>query len=259
VSELDAIVRLAEDAGRAILEVYNSGANASEFTRKGDNSPLTLADRRSHDVIVHGLAIISPDIMVVSEEDASLSALADEAWVVDPLDGTKEFIKRTDEFTVNIALVRRGVPVAGVVHAPALQKTWVGSEAGAFRREGGAIRDIQVTASPDANALRLVASKDHAGPAVRALLDRLPGAQTLSMGSSLKFCLVAEGNADLYLRDGPTMEWDTAAAHAVLRAAGGDVYTLDGAPLRYGKSELRNPHFVAAGSPTLDWRALLAP
>ena len=252
---------LAQRAGEAILEVYAAGAAAAGVTEKEDRSPLTFADRRSHDVIVEGLRLLTPAIPVISEEGDPQSHGARSAgvrWIVDPLDGTKEFLKRSGEFTVNIALVDGDRPVAGVVHAPVLGVTWVGCADGAQRRSGReAPEPITAMRTPRLDALRIVASRDHAGPAVRALLDRCPGAQTLSIGSSLKFCLIAEGRADLYFRDGPTMEWDTAAAHAVLRAAGGAVRTLDGAELTYGKPALRNPFFVAVGAPALDWTTLI--
>jgi len=258
--QMEAVERLAEEAGRAIMAIYNAGADAAGVRTKDDQSPLTLADEASHAVIVAGLAALTPDIPVISEEDAHPTAIAADTlrWVVDPLDGTKEFVKRTNEFTVNIALVRGSTPIAGVVHAPALGVTWLGDETGAVRREAGVASVMHVTTKPSLAALRIVASKDHAGPAVRALLDRIPDAQTLSMGSSIKFCLVAEGRADLYFRDGPTMEWDTAAAHAVLRAAGGDVLTLDGHSLAYGKPDLRNPHFLAVGDLTVDWPSVVS-
>ncbi|MDZ7780383.1 MAG: inositol monophosphatase family protein [Gemmatimonadota bacterium] len=162
-------------------------------------------------------------------------------------------MKRTGEFTVNIALVRGGRPVAGVVHAPALGKSWVAGEATVPSCGTAETRSAARSAARRPRPARVVASRDHAGPEVRALLERLPGAETLSMGSSLKFCLIAEGKADLYLRDGPTMEWNTGAAQAVLEAAGGGVFTLEGERLPYGKPELRNPKFVAAGDPELDW------
>lgn len=258
LEELAPLAALAHRAGEAILEVY--GRAAADVTLKEDRTPLTEADRASHRVIIDGLQALTPDVPVISEEgeepDPRLLAGGRAVWVVDPLDGTKEFIKRTGEFTVNIALVRSGRPVAGVVHAPVLAKSWLAGRDGAELREDGRCEPLRVRrASPE--RLGVVASRDHAGPRVKALLERLPGAETLSMGSSLKFCLIAEGRADLYLRDGPTMEWDTAAAQAVLEAAGGGVFTLDGQRLGYGKPELRNPMFVAAGDPALDWAAIV--
>ncbi len=253
------LAALAEQAGDAILEVYHRAGDVA-VEQKSDNSPLTEADRRSHDVIVQALAERFPDIAVVSEEDqgGAVDAQQGEYWLIDPLDGTKEFIKRTGEFTVNIALVRDGTPVAGVVHAPVLGVTWIGSAAGAERWEGEAHSTIRVTQPADPARLRIVASRDHAGPAVRAMLDRLPDAETLSMGSSLKFCLIAEGRADLYFRDGPTMPWDTAAAHAVLKAAGGDVFATDGTPLRYYTPRVLNPQFVAVGDLAFPWTPLIS-
>lgn len=261
---MESVVSLAERAGRAVLDVYARGSAASSVQWKEDDSPLTEADRVSHDLLLAGLKELTPDIPVVSEEGAPEDRTPPEAegsrWVVDPLDGTKEFLKRTGEFTVNVALVRENRLVAGVVHAPAVEggRTWIGTGDGAQLREAGGSRRRLTVRRANPDALGVVASRDHAGPVVRNLLASLPGSKTLSMGSSLKFCLLAEGRADLYFRDGPTMEWDTAAAQAVLEAAGGGVYTLDGRPLRYGKPELRNPHFVAVGDRKLDWRTLLA-
>ncbi|MBI1842200.1 MAG: 3'(2'),5'-bisphosphate nucleotidase CysQ, partial [Verrucomicrobia bacterium] len=173
-------------------------------------------------------------------------AFPGEFWLVDPLDGTKEFLKQSGEFTVNIALIRDRRPVLGVVHAPAIGLTYWADDGGlAHRRRGSGPAEVIRARAPQRGRLTAVASRDHAGPRVEAWLRGHPDAQTTSMGSSLKFCLVAEGAADLYLRDLPTMEWDTAAAHAVLAAAGGTVWTLDGSPLRYGKPGLRNPGFAA--------------
>jgi len=255
------VIALAEAAGAAILEVYDGGAEAAGVTTKADHSPLTRADRRSHEVIVAGLRRLTPEIPVVSEEGDPVGHDVPSAglrWVVDPLDGTKEFLKRSGEFTVNIALVRDDRPLAGVVHAPVSGVTWVGGREGAWRLTAGAAPQVlRAAAAPDRAALRIVASRDHAGPAVRAMLARCPGATTLSIGSSLKFCLIAEGRADLYYRDGPTMEWDTAAAQAVLEAAGGAVCTLDGRELAYGKAALRNPAFIALGDPRFGWTGLV--
>lgn len=252
------LVDLAEAAGAAILEVYHRATPAA-VEHKSDDSPLTEADTRSHDVIVTALASATPHIPVVSEEDDGQSLPTGPYWLVDPLDGTKEFVKRTGEFTVNIALIDDGAPVAGVVHAPVLGTSWVTVPGGAERWHDGGHTPLSVSRPAQIGALRVVASRDHAGPQVTALLERLPGATTLSMGSSLKFCLVAEGRADLYFRDGPTMPWDTAAAHAVLRAAGGEVYATGGEPLRYHAPRTLNPHFVAIGDRDLPWGPLLFP
>lgn len=256
------VVAIAHEAGRAVLEVY-AQSEGIVIDRKSDDSPLTDADRQSHTTIVAALAATTPDIPIVSEEDGGSDApeavVTGRYWLIDPLDGTKEFIKRTGEFTVNIALIEDGTPILGVVYAPVLGVTWTGTAAGAERWEGAERRAIRVTAPANAAGLRLVASRDHAGPAVRSLLERLPAATTLSMGSSLKFCLVAEGQADLYYRDGPTMPWDTAAAHAVLRAAGGEVFATSGTPLRYHTPRVLNSHFVAIGDQQLPWTSLIEP
>lgn len=259
LAELEPVVALAWRAGEAIMEVYARGEEAATVEWKDDRSPLTEADRAGHRVIVDGLRSLTPETPVVSEEGAvpPAESLRDGPfWLVDPLDGTKEFLNRTGEFTVNIALIRARKPVAGVVHAPVLGRSWIGGTDGAEGREGD--RRVPLRVRPArSDRLRVVASRDHAGPRVKALLEGLPGAETVSMGSSLKFCVIAEGNADLYFRDGPTMEWDTAAAQAVLEAAGGGVFTLDGEPLRYTKPDFRNPQFVAVGDLGRSWEELV--
>lgn len=255
---IEDVVGLAEEAGRAILDIYERRDLGVKL--KVDGSPLTEADRASHRVISQGLGALTPGIPILSEEgdhpDPGVLRTGRPCWLIDPLDGTKEFLKRTGEFTVNIALLSDYRPIWGVVHAPVLGKSWVAVDGVAEARSGGERSTLCVRSANPAR-LGIVASKDHAGRGVRALLVRVPGAETLTMGSSLKFCLIAEGKADLYLRDGPTMEWDTGAAQAVLEAAGGGVYTLSGERLRYGKVGLRNPEFVATGDPRLDWAGLL--
>lgn len=264
LADLEPIVDLAVSAGSVILDAYEGGGEAAAFEAKADGSPLTQADLASHRVIVDGLARRTPEVPVISEEASASRGRSRRAegvfWLVDPLDGTKEFLKRTGEFTVNLALIVEGRPVAGIVHAPAMGQSWIGAMDGALTRRtaGAEVEVCRIRTRPASlDALAIVASRDHAGPEVKALLEGLPGAHAVSMGSSLKFCRIAEGAADFYLRDGPTMEWDTAAAQAVLEAAGGRVMTLDGRTLKYGKPGLRNPHFVAVGDPRLDWRALL--
>ena len=180
-------------------------------------------------------------------------------WLVDPLDGTKEFLKKTNEFTVNIALMKERLPVLGVVHAPALNLTYYGGrEFGAWRQTGDDQPTPITTRRAGSSQLGVVASKDHAGPLVSTMLTRLTNPQLRSMGSSLKFCLVAEGKADLYLRDLPTMEWDTGAAQCIVEAAGGAVFSLDGEPLRYGKPGLKNPAIMTVGDSRLEWRPLIS-
>jgi 3'(2'), 5'-bisphosphate nucleotidase len=212
---------------------------------------------------MEALRALTPGIPVISEEsDKVINGVvaADTSfWLVDPLDGTKEFIKGTNEFTVNLALIEAGQPVIGVVHAPALSLTYYGvRNLGSWRQTGDDPPNPISTRRAGSSQLAVVASKDHAGPLVSAMLSRLRNPQLRSMGSSLKFCLIAEGKADLYLRDLPTMEWDTAAAQCVVEAAGGGVYSLDGKPLGYGKGDLRNPAIMTVGDVQYDWLALIS-
>jgi 3'(2'), 5'-bisphosphate nucleotidase len=243
--------RLALEAGAAILDVYRR----ADFgvTAKADESPLTEADLAADAVICAGLAAAYPDIPVVTEERAESHDVdgAGVHFLVDPLDGTKEFVNRRDEFTVNIALIENGLPVAGVVYAPALGRMFRTEAGGGAVEETGldsatpSIRPI-AAAQADPGGLRVVASKSHRDAATDAYIARYPVAAFKSAGSSLKFCLVAAGEADLYPRLGRTMEWDTAAGQAVLEAAGGRVRRLsDDAPLTYGRPGRANPHFLA--------------
>ncbi len=250
---------LAEKAGTEAMRFYKGGASV---TLKEDSSPLTDADRASHDFLMRFLPGLIPGVPVISEESQNPThGLADAQgrfWLVDPLDGTKEFLKGTGEFTVNIAMIEQSRPVIGVVHAPAIGLTYFADLVnGSFRQKQNDPPERIRVQPPAQPRLRVVASKDHAGPAVKAMLARLPEAELKSMGSSLKFCLVAEGSADLYLRDVPTMEWDTAAAQCIVEAAGGRVCTLDGNPLRYGKPGLKNPAIITVGDPNLQWTNLL--
>ncbi len=250
---------LAEKAGVETMRFYHG---RTSVTQKSDSSPLTDADRASHDFLMASLPGLIPGVPVISEESIDPTQLPANTegrfWLVDPLDGTKEFLKGTGEFTVNIALIERGQPVAGVVHAPAIGISYFADlTKGAFRkRHAGEPVPIRVQRA-DCECLRIVASKDHAGPLVAAMLARLSNVELKSMGSSLKFCLVAEGSADVYLRDVPTMEWDTAAAQCIVQAAGGSVFTLDGQPLRYCKPGLKNPAIITVGDHDLPWPTLL--
>lgn len=251
VKLLPRLVDLAREAGAAIMAVY-TGMPAAAARIKDDGSPLTQADLAAHRLIARGLAELTPDIPVVSEEDLASHAHrrpSGRFWLVDPLDGTKEFLARNGEFTVNIALVQDGAAVLGVVTAPALGLAYWGSVGhGAYRATDGHTEAIHVVPRPPAadTPWRVVASKSHMNDETRAYLQQLGPHELLQAGSSLKFCRIAEGRADIYPRLGPTCEWDTAAAQAVLEAAGGCVLQLDGAPLRYGKADVLNPHFVAA-------------
>lgn len=244
--------RLALDAGAEIMRVYESADMGVES--KADDSPVTLADRLADEVISAGLRANCPDIALVTEEQAATHAeTASTFLIVDPLDGTKEFIKRRGDFTVNIALVSDGVPVAGIVYAPAKGRMFYTDpygrsveEIGPFDRDTpGQLKPLALSA-PDDKALIVVASKSHRDAATDDYIARYPVADMRSAGSSLKFCLVAAGEADFYPRLGRTMEWDTAAGDAVLRGAGGEVVRFDDhSLLRYGKPGFDNPFFIA--------------
>jgi 3'(2'), 5'-bisphosphate nucleotidase len=238
---------IARVAGGAIMAVYSRGI--SEVQLKEDDSPVTEADLVAHRVLASQLKPLLSECPVVSEEDAgSLVHRQSHGrfWLVDPLDGTKEFIARNGEFTVNIALIEDGRCVLGIVYAPAIDVLyWGGAGLGAFRCIGGQTAAIKVAASNLGKASRVVASKSHLNEATRSLIDRLGEVSLVQAGSSLKFCRVAEGEADIYPRLAPTCEWDTAAAQAVLEGAGGVVVDLQRAPLRYGKPDVLNPSFIA--------------
>lgn len=234
------------------MEVYRSGDTGE--TSKADNSPLTLADLAAHRTIVAALTRLTPEIPILSEEAADIPysqrSQWTRFWLVDPLDGTKEFIKRNGEFTVNIALIENGEPVLGVVYAPVPDVCYHGARgAGAFMQRGNAAaQPIAVKSHVADEPLKVVASRSHRDARTEALLKQLGDHQCISMGSSLKLCLVAEGAAHFYPRLGPTMEWDTAAAHAVVNAAGGTVCDMTGEELRYNKADLHNPEFLVLPS-----------
>jgi 3'(2'), 5'-bisphosphate nucleotidase len=248
-SLLPALEDLARRAGAVILDIYHSDFAVEH---KGDLSPVTEADRRAEALILPGLAALLPGVPAVAEEEAAAGRIPDVGrapfWLVDPLDGTKEFVKRNGEFTVNIGLVAAGMPVAGVVYAPVPDRMWSGAAGhGASVVDAQGRRAIACRPVPDQGAVVLT-SRSHRDPAaLEAWMAPLAGAVMDFAGSSLKFCRVAEGSADFYPRFGPTSEWDTAAAHAVLLAAGGEVVTFDGKPLGYGKAGFRNPDFLARG------------
>ena len=245
---LDALLPIARAAGAVIMEIY---ASDFEVLAKKDASPVTQADEAAEKVICAALNVLTPDIPVVAEEAFSAGGqweLGRRFWLVDPLDGTREFVSRNGEFTVNIALIEAGVPVLGVVYAPAIGKLFAGAVgAGSFIEDGSGRRPISCRAVPD-DGLTVVASRSHGDEqALDRLLAGRKVASRTNAGSSLKFCTVAEASADLYPRLGRTMEWDTAAGHAVLSAAGGRVTDLAGKDLRYGKPGFENPHFLACG------------
>lgn len=246
--QLQTLCAIAEAAGREIMAVY-----AGEFSawEKADASPLTEADLRADKVIRESLETAFPGVFILSEESSSGElAPTDTFFLVDPLDGTKEFLKRNDEFTVNIALIHRGLAVAGVVLAPALDECFYAAVGlGAWKRGAGGTTTLQVATYDASRPLRIIGSRSHGGEKLGAWLAGLPVEHNfLAAGSSLKFCRLAEGQADLYPRFGPTSQWDTAAAQCVLEVAGGAVTDLQGQPLRYGlEREMLNPEFMAFG------------
>ena len=255
-----AILDISVRAGQEVLAVYGAGFDV--YT-KSDATPVTDADRRSEQLILDALTRLVTEIPVVAEEsyaEGRIPEVGDSPFfLVDPLDGTKEFVSRNGEFTVNIALIKDHRPVLGVVRVPVLQKTYIGCEGhGAEVRDNdGAVREIQVSAASRTPPC-VVGSRSHRGASLDAYLDKLGDYDLVPMGSSLKFCVVAEGTADVYPRLGPTSEWDTAAAQAVVEQAGGSVVKLDGKPLSYNaKEDILNPWFIVIGAADVDWLALL--
>ena len=253
-----AVVDIARQAGAEILKIYESDFAVETKT---DDSPLTAADRAAHECIVAALLQLTPDIPVWSEESAEIDVAERSGWpvfwLVDPLDGTKEFIKRNGEFTVNIALINGNEPVMGVVHVPVTRRDYLGYVGGgAFViDDGGDPRPISVSRTAE-TPVRVVGSRSHRGDSLEAYLDWIGPHVMVPMGSSLKLCLVAAGVADVYPRLGPTSEWDTAAAQAVVEAAGGRVIDLSGQRLLYNtKAEVLNPFFIVLGDDSRDWAA----
>ena len=262
----EALIEIARKAGTEILSIYDTADFGVEI--KQDASPLTLADLAAHRLIVAELERQFPDIPVLSEESIAIDFKTRSSWdryfLVDPLDGTKEFIERNGEFTVNIALISRHEPIFGIVHVPVTSTTYVGDVlAGTAWKIVGDSEQVIQTRPVSSAALTVVASRRHGSDALKTVLQALEGAfegvSLTSMGSSLKLCLVAEGEADFYPRLAPTSEWDTAAAHAVVIAAGGDVCNTDFQPLQYNtKAGLLNPNFLVIGDKAYDFEALLA-
>ncbi|MEH6543301.1 MAG: 3'(2'),5'-bisphosphate nucleotidase CysQ [Porticoccaceae bacterium] len=263
---MDAVIELAVEAGAAILKVYEQ--DDFVVNTKDDDSPLTAADLAAHRVLAGGLRRLTPNIPVLSEE-AEVPDFAERAtwqryWIIDPLDGTKEFVKRSGEFTVNVALIENQVPVLGVVYVPVTQLTYCGlAGVGAWRRDSESTlaittRSMSGRGASAAQPVSVVASRSHGADMVdqwlSALEQRVDHVALCNMGSSLKLCLVAEGVADVYPRLAPTCEWDTAAAQAVVEAAGGQVVTGDMSPLRYNtKAEMLNPYFYVLGDTAYAW------
>jgi 3'(2'), 5'-bisphosphate nucleotidase len=252
--DFDFLAGVAREAGRAILEVYGTDFDVS---RKEDKSPLTLADMCSHKIISDSLKARYPDIPILSEEGKEVPFETrrswDRFWLVDPLDGTKEFVKRNGEFTVNIALVEDHTPVLGIIHIPVTGRLFIGRVGeGCWEISGSERRRLKVAPMPDSNGpVRIVRSRSHPTPGLEELLSLIPSYEVVNRGSSLKFCAVAEGEADFYPRFGPTWEWDTAAGQAIVIAAGGVMLDLSGKPFFYNRQNLLNGPFIVSSS--MEW------
>jgi 3'(2'), 5'-bisphosphate nucleotidase len=257
-SLLPQVVALAEKAGAAVMEVYARGDFETTY-KKEDDSPLTRADLASHRLLAEGLRALTPMWPVLSEESKEVPYPERESWrrywLIDPLDGTKEFINRRDEFTINVAMIERGEPALGVVYAPAMEELYYAARGlGAFKRNGQELPERIVVSDYRVGGVTLVVSRSHPTAGVEDLVRKIAPAESLSIGSSLKLCLVAEGRAHLYPRLGPTMEWDIAAAQCVVEEAGGTVTDLSGRRLRYNKPSLENPQFIVCGAPPFPWQ-----
>lgn len=255
---LSRLIEITRTAGDKIMTFYRQGATQT-WTKK-DDSPITEADLAAHHVIVEGLRALTPDIPVLSEESVAIDweerKLWKKYWLVDPLDGTKEFIKQNGEFTVNIALIENGSPIMAAVYAPALEQMYWASMTGSFYQEAQqSVERLDLTQSDNASVTRVVGSRSHPSPEMAQFALQFGDHQLVPTGSSLKFCLVARGLADIYPRLGPTMEWDTGAGHCVALMAGAKVSQLDGEQLAYNRSEsLKNSYFVVT-HPQLSWQA----
>ena len=246
---LEQLISIAETAGSLILDIYNQ--EDFDVKLKEDNSPLTAADKKSHNYIVRELAKNFSGIPVLSEEGEGIDYKERRYWkeffLVDPLDGTKEFINRNGDFTVNIALIKDQKPAAGVIHVPVTGETFFGSiDGGSFKRINGNTKKIKVSTKKPGDELTVVQSKSHSGEEEEIFYNKFKIKEKTSRGSSLKICMVAEGKAEIYFRSGPTWEWDTAAGHAILAAAGGFFVNKDGTPVRYNKEVPKNFGFIAS-------------
>jgi 3'(2'), 5'-bisphosphate nucleotidase len=251
--DFDFVIGVAKEAGRAILEVYDTDF---EVVQKQDHSPLTLADTRSHGIISRALRERYPDIPVLSEEGREIAFEQrrnwERFWLVDPLDGTKEFVKRNGEFTVNIALIQNRVPVFGIIYIPVSDRVFVGDvNEGCFEIASGGRRKLSVSPISAQARVRVARSRSHPAPGLERLLSLMPSHEIINRGSALKFCLVAAGEADFYPRFGPTWEWDTAAGHAIVAAAGGVMVDLAGKPFLYNKENLLNGPFMVSAD--MEW------
>lgn len=246
---IEELITLGKEAGKAILEIYNRFDANTMIEQKNDNSPLTLADKASHEIIDAGLKKLYPQIPVISEEGKDILYTERSSWstlwLVDPLDGTKEFIKRNGEFTVNIALIEDGKTVWGLIYAPVTDILYFTENGKTYKEEAG--KRMLLVVNKKSTGLTAVGSRSHASADDAAFLARYDITESVSIGSSLKFCLVAEGKADVYFRSGPTMEWDTAAGQAILEQAGGSMLNMDGDTFSYNKTSLLNGGFICKG------------
>jgi len=244
------LIKICENAGNKIMEIYESAdISKMEIEYKNDNSPLTLADKEANKIICKSLHNIEPKTPILSEEGSYISyenrKKWTKFWLIDPIDGTKEFIKKNGEFTINIALIENQKPALGIVYAPVLKKYWFGSKKGSFKLENGRKQKINVNKKVG-KTVKVVASRSHKSPKLNTFLSNFDKYELVSMGSSIKICLVAEGSADIYPRLAPTMEWDTAAAHAVLKFANGSLIDLNSnKEMIYNRKDLKNSFFIA--------------
>ena len=247
---IEDLIKICENAGNKIMDIYESAdISKMEIEYKDDKSPLTLADKAANKIICKSLVKIDPKIPILSEEGAKISyenrKTWKKFWLIDPIDGTKEFIKKNGEFTINIALIENQKPTLGIVYAPVLKKYWFGSKKGAFKLENGRKQKINVNQELG-KTIKVVASRSHKSPKLNSFLSNFDKYELVSMGSSIKICLVAEGSADIYPRLAPTMEWDTAAAHAVLKFANGSLIDLKSKKeMIYNRKDLKNSFFIA--------------
>ncbi|MFI5305502.1 MAG: 3'(2'),5'-bisphosphate nucleotidase CysQ [Nitrospiria bacterium] len=250
------VVQLSEEAGRAIMSVYSGGDFGT--TLKADHSPLTRADTESHNIILQGLKLLSPQLHLLSEESEeppySERRTWDSYWLADPLDGTKEFINHTGEFTVNIALIEKGNPILGVIHIPFSGISYFAFRGnGAYKKEPGKMPYRISTGDYRDQKLKIICSRLHQGAVLEDFLKKIKGYESVNVGSSIKFCLIADGSAHLYPRLSPTMEWDTAAGQCIVSEAGGTVTDFERNPLKYNKPNLENPNFIVCGNPPFPW------
>ena len=253
---IPALKELMHQAGDAILEIYHA-SEGIVYTKKDDDSPLTRADQRSNEVLCAGLEKLSPKLPIISEENKAIDyeerSTFEYCWMIDPLDGTKEFIKRNGEFTINLALIHDHKVVLGMMYVPCTRTLYWGiKEGGAFMQQGEEVKALKVPDfKKEDEGLNVVCSRSHFNAETEAVLGQLNAPETVSVGSALKFMLIAEGKAHIYPRAAPTMEWDTAAAQIIMEEAGGEVLQLaNNQPLVYNKKDLLNPYFIAYGNTT---------